>query len=296
MPTALLLLLACAEPPAPAAAAPVDWTDPTADDDWTGLVPSTPIAPTWGIAEIEAQFDLAFEGGLPTPHEALATYLELLTHGDADCPGSEFNQGFAVFGLCTSAEGYSYSGAAGLLTTDERTYLDDGSWTGYYSTFSAPADYFIIRPDGTRLSAGGTFNLNDGNRGSGAEWRSSITGSWQDSGHDGWLKEGYSGTLFYDGSRDVEGNAVQNVRGTITVNGVSVAMESVRVDATQCRTGFVSGTFYLRQPDTSWFTLILPTGCSTCGTVTWEDGSTIGEACLDPRPFFSVIDLTSTPE
>ncbi len=287
----LILLVACAAPSDPVGAdTAVRWTDPTLDDDWSALVPEADVAPTWTAAEVGAQIDRALAGGLPGPERPLATYLELLSHADAACPGSEYVGGFAVFGLCTTTSGYSYSGASGLIVDDTRAEGTDGVPTGSLFVSTAPADYYITRPDGTQFAAGGTLTLNVVQDATGLHTRSTISGTWMDDGDTSWLATGFSGALGMSRNLSADGHAQLEIDGPLSVGGASVSFARVQVmDA--CPDGVRGGAVSVRQPDSSWYTLTFPNGCHACGRVTWQDGSDRGEACIDVTPLLAAVSV-----
>ena len=285
-----LLLLACSAPSDSAVADTAPrWNDPTTDDDWSALVPETETAPRWSAAEVGAEVDRALSHGLPGPERPLATYRELLTYGDASCPTAATANGFAVFGVCTAASGYSYSGVADLIVDDRRVEGPDGARSGMLYVSTAPADYFIIRPDGTRLGAGGTLTLNVSQDASGLHTRSTLQGTWLDDGESSWLSQGFSGALGLTRNVSPEGEARLDIDGALTVGGASLVFTQVQVTPTACPTGVRSGAISVRQPDASWYTLTFPIGCGACGTVTWQDGSIHGEACIDAVPLLAAV-------
>ena len=103
-----MLAAGCASP------APAAWVDETADDHWELGVSTDAAGPLWTAQEVADQVDLGLSLGFPTPQVLLADYTELLSHGDETCPGSEFEGGFVMLGGCSTADGYRFSGAAGV--------------------------------------------------------------------------------------------------------------------------------------------------------------------------------------
>jgi hypothetical protein len=286
----ILLLLACS---APSGSADTNtsppWTDPTVDDDWSHLVPDADAAPRWTAAEVGAQVDRALALGLPGPEHPLATYLELLRHRDAGCPITTTPNGFEVFGICTAASGYSYSGVADLLIEDSRDEATPNA--GALFVITAPADYFIVRPDGTQFGAGGTLTLNNVRDSAGLHTRSTISGTWQDEGDTGWLGSGFSGSLGISRNFAPEGSVQLSVDGSLTIGGSSLAFDRLELSPGACADGFRAGAIAVRQPDSSWFTLTFAGGCTACGQVTWQDGSPQGQACVDPAPLLAAAQL-----
>lgn len=275
----LLVGIGCAPPPP-------GWVDPTADDDWSALVPADEHAPAWDAAAFAERFDAAFAAGVPLPQPVLAAYRELLGHGDATCPGTTFEDGFLVMGSCTTAEGYTYSGAAGLQTEDLREGDPEGDWTGTATVTSAPADYVITRPDGTRLLVGGNLAVSVARSTDNQEWSARIAGTVQDEAAAGWLGDGYSGNLDVVGHLDPHGSW-QWLHGSFTTLGVTLDLVQLEVRPEACADGFFRGTVRMRQTDATWYEMVLPEGCARCGPLTWEGDTALGEACLDPAPLFA---------
>lgn len=265
------------------------WLDPSADDAWDELVEEVRHEPGWDAGEVGAQVDLALADGLPLPHPVLDRYRELLTHGDATCPGDTFTGGFLVVGSCTSADGYTYSGSAGLVEEDQREGDPEGEWTGYALVHSAPADYVVTRPDGSRLAVGGNLYVRAEREGSTELWVSRIAGTIVDDGADGWLAGGYSGSIELQ-STEEDGATWVKLHGSLTVAGVSLELADLELDDAACPGGVARGGLAVRQPDATWYELEFPEGCGSCGPVTWDRSTELGEACVDPAPLWAAVD------
>ena len=256
------------------------WVDATADDRWP-VDSGAPPAPAWTAQEVADQVNRATSYGLPTPGRVLDDYLELLSHGDEVCPGNYFEEGFVVLGGCDSTEGYHYTGAAGVVREEE-----SGGGQGRIS--SAPADYVITRPDGSRLIAGGTFFWELRDQTGRRQWSMRVGGTFEDEAATDWLGAAFSGMLSADGMEDAAG-AQQRITGSLSVGGVSMDMQNVVLQPSACPDGFMGGTFRVRQPDATWNELSLPQGCGACGEVRWEGGDSLGSGCVDPQPWIDQI-------
>lgn len=289
-----ILLLACTSEPVSCEEPAAEWLDPTADDDWSALIEGGSVEPPWSAVEVGAELERALQNGLPTAQPVLADYRELLSHGDTDCPGDEFVEGFAVVGSCESEEGYIFTGAAGLATTDTRVYAEDGSWTGLYTVITAPADYVITRPDGSALSAGGTLLQSLSRDSVESHWNSSIAGTWFDSaGTVPWLQEGFSGDLSIDGRQETTGTFLQVVRGGATLLGASLLFDELSIAPSDCADGIWAGSISIRQSNGAWYRLDFDEHCSTCGQLYDDDEQEMGELCIDPAPFFEALTTAS---
>jgi hypothetical protein len=286
----LAAILGCSDAPPPSSA----WTDPSEDDDWASLVPSGEHAPRWTADEVAAQFDVALASGVPLPGPVFAAYEELRTHGDGACPGDQFEGGFLVIGTCTSEEGYTYSGSAGITETDARVFADDGTWTGSYFRMTSPADYFIVRPDGTRLRAGGNLRQEATRSADRTTWSNAIAGTMIDEGADGWLRDGFSGALEIRGE-EAYGGRFGTFEGSLTVSGVSLEFVAVQVQPDSCPDGLHGGTVRLRQDDATWYDIAFETGCGACGTLTWNETDALGKVCLDVSPLHAALSASANP-
>lgn len=279
-----LFALACVQSPT----AEATWVDQRADDTWSVEGADGPGAPQWTAEEVGARIDLATSLGIPEPLSVLAVYTELLSHGDDACPGGEFAGGFVTLEGCTSEQGYRFAGSAGLAIEDERAGEGD-DWTGLVSLASAPADYVITRPDGRALEVGGIFRLvlvrAEGQR----EWRSRLAGTYVDPAAGGWLAPGFSGALQLAGVGEGAA-AVQTADGSLGVLGVAIDVSQLVVAPGVCADGFLGGVIRVRQDDATWNVVSLPGECSRCGSVSWEGVEELGEACIDPSPWFASID------
>lgn len=278
-------MLACAPSPA--------WVDPAADDDWSAAVEAPEHAAAWDAAGVADAFDAALADGLPLPQAALADYVELMGHTDPSCPDAAFSEGFLELDGCTADSGYTYRGSAGLVRADTRVIADDGSWTGGYELYFAPADYVILRPDGTGLVAGGNAQVRISHANGQASWNLRLTGTFADAGAGGWLAGGYSGELAIRG--DDAGGPHQTLDGALSVGGAAVTFASVGVAPQTCADGLTGGTIGVRQPDATWYSIALPEGCGSCGEAVWNGTEAIGAVCVDATALIDAIDAAGTP-
>jgi hypothetical protein len=283
---ALLSLLGCA-------AAPAGWLDPAADDDWSDAIATTEHRAEWDTEQVAKAFRTSLSHGFPVPQAVLTDYIELMTHADASCPNGHFSEGFLEMGGCTSNEGYTYRGAAGLVRTGTAVYGEDGSWTGDYGLGFAPADYVILRPDGTGLEAGGNVNVQIIQDAHQSNWNARITGTFIDAGAGGWLAGGFSGDLLVSGHAGLQ--VEMTIDGPMSVDGAAVVFSSLTLSLDDCPDGAISGTVRIRQPDGTWYEVVLGEGCGSCGPGRWNDVEDIGEVCLDLEPILDAVATLSAP-
>ncbi len=267
----MLWLLACVAPPMDTAV-----RDLTADDDWGALIEPDEAPALWDVATVEDIVARALRFGVPHPLDQLDAYLPLLAHGDASCPGAEFAEGFVQLSGCTTDDGYTFRGAAGIARADDRVTQQDGRRLGAWSMQFQPADFVILRPDGTGLRAGGAPMLLVQSDTRGRRWNSTVGGTWRDEADAGWLGAGFSGMLLAQGSD--EGVARQVFEGPVGVGDAHLAFSQLRIEA-DCE-GAAGGTLSVRRSDGAWAHLSWA-GCSRCVTAMNDEGAAIGEACPD---------------
>lgn len=271
-------LAACASPPTSSS-----WVDPAADDDWSSLVETYEHQAEWSAEEVAAQIEAGLSAGLPQPAEVFDRFDELMTHTDDSCPGSTFNGGFLLVGICTTEEGYQFSGAAGLTGEDNRIYDEEGGWSGEATRMSSPFDYMIVRPDGTRLNAGGNVTQWVSADPGQERWSAEVSGTFKDDGATGWLADGYSGALRVSGQEDAGGISGE-IDGYLTLQGVSLQLQGLWFSPETCPDGPTQGMIKLRQHDSTWYTLRLTGPCGGCGELVWDDTEPMGEVCADLSP------------
>lgn len=276
-----LALLGCAAPSEP-------WVDPSADDDWSDAIASPDHHAEWDAAGIASEFASAVGFGLPSPPVVFADYLELLTHGEPGCPGSAFSEGFNELHGCTTSAGYTFRGAAGIERQDTRVYAEDGSWSGAIGMSFVPADFVILRPDGTSLLGAGNTRLYEQRDSTLAEWVLVLTGTFKDAASSSpWLSSGFSADLVIEGSMNVGGTG-GTVNGVLSVGAAAVLFMNVAVHS-GCPNGALGGVIGVRQPDATWVEIVLSDACSACGEATWNGTEPIGEVCLDFAPILESL-------
>lgn len=264
---------------APGSEAATGWTDPAADDDWSDLIDPPPEGTAATAADVEAGIARALAHGAPSASVVFARYLDLLDQGDADCPGSAMAGGFEVHGVCTSAAGVTFSGVAGLVTMDERLDTTDGDWTGRYSVMTAPADFVITRADGTQLQAGGVLRYEE-QRGPSLQWTSQVAGTWADGDATGWLGEGFSGELHVQGEDRGGGERTLRFNGGYSAGVDTIGFDGVFLSDRDCPDGVFQGKLGLRLGDGQWAGLQFDR-CAACAEAVLDDGTALGEVCVD---------------
>lgn len=277
------------EPDSGAAEVESDWVDPAADDDWSHLIDTVEAGPPVTAADIERDLNEALGLGLPTMGEVLSSYYALLAQGDATCPGSARPGGFEVFGTCTAESGLVFSGVSSIEETDERTFEGE-TWTaGEYWIRTSPADYTITRPDGTALEAGGFIQFRRELSGGVSNWDVDIEGSWRDSAADNWLGAGISSAVRMRGSGGAEYIDSLVVDGTYSLGSHSLGFDNLVVVPEECPDGIQQGTLTLRTGGGPLASVRFD-DCSPCGALTLDDGTALGDVCIDPAPVVSSLE------
>lgn len=267
------------------------WTDPAADDDWSHLIDPVPESPPPTPQAVAEALQAALDLGIPTMGVLLSRYQELYALGDAACPGSTFAGGFEVFGSCVAESGVEFSGVAGIDETDNRVYEGDVWVSGRYEVRTSPADYTITRTDGTQLQAGGFYMFFREIVGGRSMWSTTLEGSWSDSAADGWLYEGVSMTLSVQGQVETTGERGMKLDGSYTVGGTSLSFTELRATTDSCDDGGAEGSVTVRLAGGELATVSVER-CTHCGPATLDDGSELGEVCIDPTPLLSTIDAS----
>lgn len=234
----VMLLLACKVVRAPHAPAE------EVDSGWS-YTPPDAAEPIWTADEVVAQLDAAVQE-LPDAEAVVDEYLELLSQGDPECPGSDTHIDSAVLGLegCTASTGYSYAGEASIV---------DGSW-GDGQSLTLGADCVITGPSGELFEAGGYATTESTGNG----WYQLVQGTFTT-----------EGTTWSAGLELTEGS----VRGGWSRDGLAVVFDDVTLGD-----GCAGGALELAQAGEGWYRLVL--GCDGCGAVAWGD-THVGTGCLD---------------
>ena len=294
----VVLAMGCAsDTPSPTKAPAEDsgaesWVDPAADDDWSHLIDEAEESAPLSVEDVEEELNAALALGIPHMGEVFSRYYALMELGDEACPGSAMVGGFEVFGSCTAESGVVFSGVSSLDETDGRVYDGDEWVSGEYFIRTSPADYIITRTDGTALEAGGFIQFRREAEDSIHRWSVGVEGSWRDTSATGWLGEGISSGLMIQathfGDRD---ELLMDIDGSYTVGGTSVVFERVAIRALDCPDGIDQGTLAIRTSGGALASVAF-SGCSSCGSASLDDGTALGEVCVDPSPLFAVVELS----
>ena len=295
--TVLLFVVACSSAPlapvdrTPALGASVDsatgtGTGGVADtgQPGPGLPDEEPpqATPTWSAEDVQSALAVALADGLPDPRFEHDQYLELLSHGNADCPGHDtYIDDRFVYG-CNTASGYYYSGVSNYLTADETV---EGERV---ASVEVNGD-FQFRDDRDQFFEVGGHSIQrttwpaDGS--AGVRWLE-HSGTWLWEGHDSWLRTGASGRFSMTLTKP-SGTRVLEVEGAIGFDQTWMAFDQLTLAEAGCAWA-PSGALEIRDPGGAWHRLDFGETCSPCGDLVFDGDTPLGEVCLD----LSAIPLT----
>jgi len=229
----------------------------TASEHFDVVLPS----PIWTQTEVENTIDRLFREDHPRVAPVLELWRSMFVGRDYACPGNGYNIQVPMSG-CLTSHGWRYTGPA--------TY--DVIETPFEETILLNADTHIIDDEGTLMIFVGTAAASQVSGMGEGHWRVDLRGmiAYPKSEID-WIANGTS-MLMYGGG-DVGGQA-ELIAGWSTGDKV-IAMDIRRGD--DC--DGLSGSIWIDDPAGPKHGLTL--NCSPCAEWTWEDGSTLGEACID---------------
>lgn len=168
---------------------------------------------------------------------------------------------------CTADTGWLYAGIAVYGGIEDVDFLDD---------FSLLGDCYIISPDGDWFIGAGDLAyevVGDVD----IDWTGVITGQWSFPPAGGWMGDGGgSSVLDIHAQLRQGGGWAVTLDGGIHLDGESIRVEALFADSDTCG-GEPSGTITLRDPSGYWYAMEAECGC---GTLTWADGTALGEACV----------------
>ena len=235
--------------------------------------PST--EPAWTAAEVQAVLEGALADGLPDPRYEHDQYIELLSHGNADCPGHEtYIDDRFVYG-CNAASGYYYSGVSNYLTSAETV---DGTRV---ASVEVNGD-FLFRNDREQFFEVGGHSIQkttwpaDGS--SGTLWLE-HSGTWLWQAHESWLQTGASGRFSMTLSRSGSDRVVQ-VEGAIGFDRTWMAFDELVLAEGGCAWA-PTGAIEVRDPSGAWHRVDFGTECTSCGALVFDGDTALGEVCLD---------------
>ena len=213
--------------------------------------------------EVGAALDALLELGLPDAYSIAAQYMFMFGGRDNNCPG---NDGYSLpgnFRGCTSNQGWTYAGVAGLDLVDSQTERQVDLWADCWIEDSS-GDLFVGAGD---VEYAGLWSEGS------ASWEAELAGTFgYEDADEPWmaampsLVAWTSGTygsgweLAWSGSLSTETGAYYLQDGTFSSSCAA------------------SGTLMLRGEQGYWYTLALD-GCDGCGTVSWG-GQSLGDVCV----------------
>ncbi len=215
--------------------------DSSSDSEWTAALAQE---------RLQARLDDAF----PDPRPLLIGFLDALTYGDEDCPGSATSLPGSTLTGCTADSGWSYSGIAELALDEQH--------------FDLHGDFQLHDPDGAALVGGGGL-YHDTRQG----WFMLFMGTWRDETAADWRRAGVSALL----SAGSDATALLWVDGAYAIGAEVLAFEQFMWSREGCAP---AGALLTRSDEGRWIRLDLAPDCSSCGIAS-DDDRELGEICVD---------------
>ena len=277
------LLLACKPDPAPATTPETSTDTSTVEDtafaadtvpEVTQDIPAAALSAEAVIAAIED----TFADGMPSPLLPRKSYLEMFQGRDDNCPGGQGYNLPGAFQGCTSDDGWLYAGIA------EYEGPTDPEIEG---NFGMLADCYMVDPDGNWFVAAGEMLFDKKGDLNGGSVTAEISGTWSYAPAGSWMApEGAGAVLEISAEWSDYGWSIA-LDGSATNGTNHVRLEMLSMSNEACSGAAVSGRYELRGADGYWYS-IDATDCG-CGSVTWADGSVLGEGCVDLTSAMSTL-------
>lgn len=264
----ILVLHACSAPP------PVD-----SGSDTRVQIEVTEPTPPWTADEVGARVVEFTEGGPPSLHGAADTFLQLMTMGDASCPGSpnDLNQ---LLG-CTASTGAEYRGIGWFFSGEGGDFMPLDTSAAIYSH---GGDFEIVTPEGAVATGGGGGYYSSGRDDTSFWYEMEMKGSWSYSAHQGWLGRGFSGVYVATGEM-VDGATTLSLNGGMNVGGIALSFDDYGLGGDPACDFHPVGALEVRDPDGYWYRWELGDDCDDCGPLVYHLDQDLGELCLDLSEF-----------
>ncbi len=225
----------------------------------------------WGPAEIETEIEAALIAGFPEVWSLHDTYLEMLTHGDALCPGHEtYIDDTWLYG-CTAESGYWYAGVSEYWT--ETQYLE----TAEIRSWVIAGDFEFRDTQGGSLAVGGGITAQHWQEldSDVSGWFTEIQGSWIRAGEGGWLEDGVSGAIQTTMTHSDTDDEIW-LSGAVGFSDIQLYTRQLRL-ARSCDWG-MTGALSVRDPGGAWHEIVFGNESTSCGRVSFQ-GEPMGEVC-----------------
>lgn len=225
--------------------------------------------------------------GIPLPPPTVATWRELMAHGDDECPGGQWDHGaLEVFPPdgCTAASGYWYQGVGSA----QANWMDedrDGNLDLYRQEMKT--DGAMMDAEGNKFYFGGAILLElSGTPEAGGTYEAEILGTYgYPLAESLWMQAGASTGSYLSGEIAADGSFTLLGNGGFTVGEQSVGMEDFTMNV-GCP-GLPGGTLGVRDEAGYWYDLTYDeTTCDSCGEVVFDNTQSLGRACAEVTPAF----------
>jgi hypothetical protein len=255
---AVLYIVACAGGDAPDGASNSD----------LGLIP-TDVTPIWTPDDLSEAVLAMTELPPLNPQAVRDTYFELMSHGDAVCPGSTTQLIGSDLRGCTADSGWFYAGVSTWME-QEAAGNAPGGWL-------LSGDFEILDPEGHRFIGGGGVDARKGPEGAD---EARYSGQWSfPGGATDWL--GYGISAYFQQSVVAASGAVA-ITGGLTYGEVSIWSDRLKYAPEVC--DGLTGSVEIRDPSGVWFVLDYGDDCDTAGALSF-DGESVGALDLDLTPW-----------
>lgn len=264
------LLFACQSDPMPADPLPTDTSaeESTLADTVPEVTTEIPAA-ALTAESVAATIEGVFAAGMPSPLLPRKAYLEAFDGRDENCPGGWGHNLSGAFQGCTADSGWLYAGVAEYQGSAQPDEISD---------FSLLADCYMVDPQGNWFVAAGNLLLERAGNSSGGTMVAEISGTYSYAGAGGWMAPAGAGAVLEMEASWTDSGWSLDLDGTVTNGTDSVRLEAISAGSGQCG-GIPVGVYGLRGAGGYWYELLA--GECGCGMVTYADGTSLGEACVD---------------
>lgn len=273
-PLSLLLIAGCtAEDGAPADTL-VEAGDTAADVALPDVEVDTLVA-EWTAEEFGARLEALLARGPADPTLIATMYLDMMSRGDEQCPGSTTTLPDATIVGCTASTGYYYQGVC-QYTDSTQGERDVDTWA------MVAVDYHMMSPEGESSWGAGSASFQSLPSTDGRTFEAFIRGTFYDERADNWLGQRFGGGFYYSGF-DQNGRRLLVMQGGLEMAGEHVYFDDLTWESNVCD-GVATGAIHL-YGDGAWYVWTLGDDCDTCGNVVYAGYQDLGEYCVDLTTF-----------
>lgn len=237
-------------------------------DTAAGRVDVPRPSPDLDAQGVAAALSAAFAAGIPEPLLPRRAYLASFDGRDPNCPGGDGYSLQGRFQGCVAESGWTYAGRAEYTGPTDIDVVGD---------FHLLGDFQVQDPAGHWFIGGGELDLSITQEGPRTAWAARIAGTWSYPGGEAWMVPEGTGAMLDLDVVSENGRWTIALEGTVTDTEHAIRLRDVRATDGECG-GAPTGEFGLRGEGGYWYWFAADCGC---GPVRFDDGSELGEACLD---------------